>query len=68
MFSSPTLSTDVGLAGLSRRDHARWLWRTVGRRTPLASRKLWLGVAVVTVATAVTAVVVVQALWGLLLA
>lgn len=53
--------------GRSRRDHARWLWRTVGRRTPLASRKLWLALAIAAAATATLAALAVHAAWALLL-
>jgi hypothetical protein len=56
----------IGVLGLTRGDHARWLWRTVGRRTPLASRKLWLALAVAGAALATLSVLAIHAAWVLL--
>jgi hypothetical protein len=56
----------LGVLGRSRADHARWLWRTVGRRTPPASRKLWLAMAVTGAAIATLGVVVIHAAWVVL--
>jgi hypothetical protein len=56
----------IDALGHTRRDHARWLWRTVGRRTPLASRKLWLAVALTAGTVATLGVVAVHAAWALI--
>jgi hypothetical protein len=56
----------ISVLGRTRRDHGRWLWRTVGRRSPLASRNLWLAVAITGVVMLTIAVVVTHAALALL--
>jgi hypothetical protein len=51
----------IGVLGRSRRDHARWLWRTAGLGVLRTNRKLWL---ITTVAIAAMATVGVLAIYA----
>lgn len=51
----------IGVLARTRGDHARWLWRTFGRRAPLARRLLCLAVAVTGLAITTLAVLVIVA-------